>query len=116
MESESLVNVRLGSGSDFLPLIRLAVKAGTRRKRTESGRWLKTTHADASLQTEETSMHNESLQKPEDPRQSTRAERTYSAHLLRAEWCQKRSFAAREMSERVGSARWRHGMICLEQT
>jgi len=37
-----------GSGSDFLPLIRLAVKAGTRRKRTESGRWLKTTHADAS--------------------------------------------------------------------
>jgi hypothetical protein len=39
---------RFGSGSDFLPLIRLAVKAGTRRKRTESGRWLKTTHADAS--------------------------------------------------------------------
>jgi hypothetical protein len=38
----------IGSGSDFLPLIRLAVKAGTRRKRTESGRWLKTTHADAS--------------------------------------------------------------------
>jgi hypothetical protein len=31
----------LGSGPDFLVLIRLAVKAGTRRMRTESGLWLK---------------------------------------------------------------------------
>ena len=38
--------VRIGSDSDFLPLIGLAVKAGTRRERTESGRRLKTTHAD----------------------------------------------------------------------
>src|SRR5215475_5235495 len=36
----------IGSDSDFLPLIGLAVKAGTRRDRTESGRRLKTTHAD----------------------------------------------------------------------
>jgi hypothetical protein len=40
--------VSFRSDSDFPPLIRLAAKTGTRRKRTESGRELKTTHADAS--------------------------------------------------------------------
>jgi hypothetical protein len=63
------VNVRLGTESDFLQLIRLAIKAQTRRKPTASGRGLKTTHADA-LQTEQTSRHNEPFRRPADPRQT----------------------------------------------
>ena len=40
-------NVGLGPDSDFLPLMRLALKAGTPRKGTVTGRGLKTAHADA---------------------------------------------------------------------
>jgi hypothetical protein len=47
MSGSQICDVAFGSDSDFLPWIRLAVKAGTRRKRTESGHGLKTTHADA---------------------------------------------------------------------